>query len=182
MRPEFTLLVVATEDGLIARHPAHGPADWASPEEQALFFAAVEAADWAVMGRRTHEAADRPDRHRVILSAAGGAGDWRRPTQLWLDPRGRGPADLAAMVAAVRPMRRALILGGTGVHGWFLDADAIDAVRLTVEPLRFGAGLPIFPGDGPGDPVAAFTGRGFRATGTRTLNDRGTRLVELVRG
>lgn len=181
MRPRFTLLVVATADGFIARHPAHSPADWASPEEQALFLAEVDAADWSVMGRRTHEAADKPQRRRIVFSSAAPEPDWRRPTQLWLDPARLSPDDLAPLVASVRPMREALILGGTAVHGWFHAAGRIDRVLLTVEPVAFGAGLPVFPGErGPAAEVLARLG--YRPDGMRVLNDRGTRLMTFLPG
>jgi dihydrofolate reductase len=179
MRPTFTLLVVATEDGFIARHPSHSPAEWASPEEQAHFFAEVGAADWSVMGRHTHEAADRPDRRRIVFSSRAGAPDWRRPSQLWLDPKGHAPDDLAALVAPVRHLRHGLILGGTRVHDWFHAAERIDRVLLTVEPLRFGTGLPVFSGEtGPAD--AIFARLGYGLTETRTLNATGTRLCSFA--
>jgi dihydrofolate reductase len=66
--PRFTLLVAATADGFIAREPGHPPADWCSPEEQAVFLAAVDAADWGIMGRTTHEAAYKPFRRRIVTS------------------------------------------------------------------------------------------------------------------
>jgi dihydrofolate reductase len=176
MRPHFTLAVAATEDGYIARHPAHPPADWCSPEEQALFLAHVDAADWGILGRRTHEAADKPFRRRIVFSSAVAEPEWRRPTQLWLDPAGRGPDDLARLVAPIHPLRHGLILGGTAVHGWFHDAGRIDRVLLTVEPVRFGAGLTVFPGrTGPAEDV--LPALGYRLEDARTLNTRGTRLL-----
>jgi len=84
--PCFTLLVVASADGLIGRHPGHSPADWASAEEQALFLSAVDAADWSVMGRGTHETAFRPQRRRIVFSRSAPAPQWRAPAHLWLDP------------------------------------------------------------------------------------------------
>ena len=173
-RPQFTLTVVTTLDGLIARAPDHAPHLWASSEEQALFFADVEGADWGILGRHTHAAADRPDRRRIVFSTAAGGGDWRRPTQLWLDPARVGPDDLAGLVGAVRPLERGVILGGTRVHDWFLDHRAIDRVHLTVEPVRFGAGLPLFSRHaGPAEEVLARLG--FRRQAERVLNARGTR-------
>lgn len=174
MRPVFTLTVVASRDGFIARAIDDAPQSWASPEEQDLFFADVEAADWAIMGRHTHEAADRPQRRRIVFSSAGGAGEWRRPTQLWLDPERLGPDDLADKVAHILPMRAGLILGGTRVHDWFLARRAIDRVHLTVEPVTFGAGLPMFTGRS-GDPDAVLSGAGFRKLSDRALNAAGTR-------
>jgi dihydrofolate reductase len=173
--PIFTLTVVTTADGFIARAPDDAPHTWASPEEQALFFADVDAADWSVMGRHTHQAADRPDRRRIVFSASGGEGEWRRPTQLWVDPAGLAPQDLPALVGAVHPLRRGLILGGTGIHDWFLARGAIDRVHLSVEPLAFGEGLPLFSRY-PGPPDEALVAAGFRKLEERLLNDRPTRF------
>ncbi len=173
-RPHFTLTVVTSRDGFIARAPGDSPASWASPEEQALFFADVEAADWGILGRHTHEVADRPDRRRIVLSTAARPGDWRRPTQLWLDPGTVTPADLPGLVHTVRPLARGVILGGTRVHDWFLHHDAIDRVHLSVEPLEFGTGLPLFT-DRRGAPEPVLEGLGFARTSDRRLNAAGTR-------
>lgn len=176
MRPVYTLAVVATEDGFIARHPGQSPADWASVEEQVLFRAEVAAADWGIMGRGTFEAADRPDRRRIVFSTAAPEPHWRRPAQLWLNPAGLAPDDLPALVASVHPLRHGLILGGTRVHDWFHAAGRIDRVRLTIEPLRFGAGLPVFSGQaGPAEEVLARLG--YCRGAERVLNAQGTRLI-----
>lgn len=178
--PSFTIAIVASADGFIARAKDHPPSDWASPEEQAVFFAEVEAADWAIMGRHTHEAADKPERRRIIFSSQAGAGDWRRPTQLWLDPAGLTPAALAPKVAAVRPLRAGLILGGTAVHDWFHRAKAIHRLSLTIEPVRFGTGLPMLSDQPEAAPEAIWHRAGYRTVEERALNARGTRLLTLV--
>jgi len=176
-RPTFTLAVVTSADGFIARAPDDAPQNWASAEEQALFFADVEAADWAVMGRHTHLAADRPDRRRIVFSAAAGAGEWRRPTQLWIDPADRRVADLPELVGARHPLEKGLILGGTRVHDWFLGQGAIDRIHLTVEPVRFGAGLALFTGQaGPAEDV--LRGLGFDCVSASVLNAQGTRYSD----
>ena len=177
--PRFTLHVVATSDGFIARYSGHSPADWQSEEDAEYFFAAVDAADWSVMGRVTHTAAPRADRRRVVFSTATPVPDWRTPTQVWLDPRGLTPDALPDLLCGVHPVRDVLILGGTRVHDWFLAHGRLDAVTLCVEPLRFGEGLPIFTGDGAGDPVASFTRRGFEVVDEQALNARGTRRLWL---
>lgn len=178
-RPQFTLAVVASEDGYIARTPDHPPQAWASAEEQALFFDAVENADWAIMGRHTHEAADKPHRRRIIFST--GKEGWRRPTQVWLDPSGRAPGDLPALVNAVHPLTQGLILGGTRVHDWFHAARAIDRIDLTIEPTLFGTGLPIFTGQA-GDPIAVLCAAGYRVRTEQMLNAAGTRFLTLTPG
>ena len=178
MPPSFTLIVVATADGFIARHPGHSPASWASAEEQSVFLAEVDFADWSIMGRGTHQAADRPDRRRIVFSTAAPVPDWRRPTQVWLDPANLSPDALPALVDNRHSLQRAVVLGGTRVHDWFLAAGRIDRVLLTVEPLTFGAGLPMFTGAW-GDPVASLMARGFVVAHETALNPTGTRLITL---
>ncbi|NNE80404.1 MAG: hypothetical protein HKN18_09050, partial [Silicimonas sp.] len=153
------------------------PQAWASAEEQAHFFADVEAADWAIMGRNTHEAADRPDRRRMVISRK--TTGWKRPTQLWLDPTAITPSDLSGLVSHVHPLRNGLILGGTRVHDWFLGHRAIDRVHLTIEPIEFGQGLPIFSDQNALDPVKVFKSRGFSILSDDKLNSAGTRYLVL---
>ena len=175
----FTLTVASSADAFIARSFEDAPQNWASAEEQELFFRDVEAADWAIMGRNTHEAADRPDRRRIVFSSR--ISGWRRPTQLWLSPEALSPRELAREVSHVYPLRNGLILGGTRVHDWFLKSGSIDAVNLTIEPVRFGEGLPIFSGQHSRNAVEVFEAHGFRVVGERTLNDAGTTYLNLVR-
>lgn len=179
-RPRFALAVVATSDGFIARAKDHPPAAWASAEEQQIFLAEVEAADWAIMGRHTHEAADKPNRRRIIFTSAEPMPRWRRPTQVWLDPARMMPQALAPLVEGVRPLRDGLILGGTLVHDWFHRTNAIHRISLTVEPVTFGDGLPILSDQRLRDPVEALRQAGYDPVEERELNDAGTRLVTML--
>ena len=178
MTVQFTLTVATSADGFISRSTDEPPQAWASEEEQALFFRDVEAADWAIMGRNTHQAADKPHRRRIIFSSQ--KRGWQRPTQLWLDPATTKPADFPELVGGVHPLTNGLILGGTRVHDWFLAHNAIHRVNLTVEPVSFGDGLPVFTGQVDRNPVTVFTRRGFQIVSESTLNAGGTRFYELV--
>jgi dihydrofolate reductase len=175
----FTLTVATSADGFISRSTDEPPQAWASAEEQSLFFRDVEAADWAIMGRNTHEAADRPERRRIIFSSK--VAGWRRPTQLWIDPAARDPKDLADLVGDVHPLTKGLILGGTRVHDWFLAHNAIDRVNLTIEPVHFTTGLPIFTHQQGTDPIKVFTRHGFQIKSDERLNSAGTRYLVLQR-
>ena len=176
--PCFTLAVATSTDGFISRSTDEPAQAWASPEEQALFYRDVEMADWSIMGRNTHQAADRPDRRRIVFSTR--TEGWNRPTQLWLDPKHLAPRDLAARVASVHPLENGLILGGTRVHDWFLAHNAIHKVHLTIEPVTFETGLPIFSEQESHDPVNAFVSKGFTVVSDVYLNAAGTRYLELT--
>lgn len=172
LKPYFCLTVVTSRDGFIARTPTDTPQNWASKEEQRLFFQDVEAADWAIMGRNTHEAADKPERRRIVFSRT--RSGWQRPTQLWLDPTKMAVDALADAVLEVRPLQTGLILGGTAVHDWFLNRGAIDRIHLTIEPIEFGAGLSLFSGwKGSAEEVLA--GIGFRKVQDDVLSEAGSR-------
>lgn len=179
MRPIFTLTVATSSDGYIARATDDAPQSWASEEEQVLFFRDVNEADWAIMGRHTHLAAEKPERRRIIFSSS--ISGWQRETQLWLDPAKVEPSDLANLVAHRHPLNNGLILGGTRVHDWFLAHGAIDRVNLTVEPIAFGAGLPVFSDQMEVDPMRVFLARGFDIAKERVLNAQGTRYLEMTR-
>ena len=81
---------------------------------------------------------------------------------------------------AVHPIERCGILGGTRVHDWFLARGRIDAVELSVEPLDFETGLPIFTDQGEADPVRVFERRGFAVLDEFSLNAGGTRHYRLA--
>ena len=130
------------------------------------------------MGRNTHLAADKPHRRRIVFSTT--TSGWQRPTQLWLDPAQHTPDALATLVADVHPLENGLILGGTRVHDWFLAHRAIHKVHLTVEPVIFGEGLPIFTDAHRGAPLAIFVDRGFSIISEQRVNRRGTRYYELT--
>jgi dihydrofolate reductase len=172
----FTLTAVVSADGYIARRPGEHPGSWASAEEQARFLAEVPRYDWAFMGRTTHETAFRKDRRRVVFSRTANGLDWREDTHLWVDPEQVPLAEILAALTPVRPPRRCIVLGGATVHDWFLARDLIDRIELTIEPLRFGIGLPLLSGQS-GDPVAKLAAGGFAIVDEQRLNAKGTRLL-----
>jgi dihydrofolate reductase len=177
----FTLTAVVSADGYIARRAGEHPGSWASAEEQARFLAEVPGYDWAFMGRTTHLTALRKDRRRVVFSRGAAGLEWREATHLWVDPNRVSLADILAALTPVRPPRRCIVLGGTTVHDWFLERDLIDRIELTIEPVRFGAGLPFLTGQQGDDVTGELFARGFVLTEQQELNPQGTRLLMLAR-
>ena len=84
-------------------------------------------------------------------------------------------------MSGVHPFEKALILGGTRVHDWFLVHHAIDRVHLTIEPITFGDGLPVFSAQISQDPVEIFDHAGFEVDNETVLNDAGTRYLTACR-
>jgi dihydrofolate reductase len=175
----FTLTAVVSADGYIARRAGEHPGSWASAEEQARFLAEVPRYDWAFMGRTTHETAFRQDRCRVVFSRAAAGLEWREETHLWVDPDRVSLPEILSELTRIRPPRRCVVLGGATVHDWFLERDLIDRIELTIEPLRFGAGLPLLTRQ-TDDVVAELLRRGFAVVDEQRLNPQGTRLLLLT--
>lgn len=179
-RPRFTLIAVVSRDGFLARYSGERPSDWTSREEQALFQDRMARLDWSFMGRITHETAPAAHRRRVVFTSRQRDPLWRRERQLWLDPSSRRLVDIVELLRPVHPPRDCGILGGTRVHDWFEAHGVIDRIELTVEPLRFERGVPLFSRHYDDDPLADLAARGFEVASCRTLNGRGTRHYELL--
>ena len=180
-QPSFTLVAVTSRDGYITGPDGEPPHLWASAEEQLLFAETVSALDWSFMGRRTHTVAWRPNRRRVVFSRSFRSPVWRHPSRLWVDPEQVTLATILAVLRPVHPPEHCGILGGVAVHDWFATRRLIDAADITVEPLTFGRGLPLFAHRAVADPLAAMHDLGLVETDAVTLNARGTRLHRFAR-
>ena len=179
--PLFTLIAVTSRDGYITGPRGEPPASWASPEEQVLFAETVSALDWSFVGRVTHTLAWRPGRRRVVFSRSCKTPLWRHPARLWVDPE---RVSLSAMLDAIAPVHRPEhcgILGGVAVHDWFARQGLIDAAEITVEPLTFAAGLPLFSTAVGRDLIGTLEAIGLCLADTLTLNTAGTRLCRFTR-
>ena len=69
-----------------------------------------------------------------------------------------------------------LVLGGTSVHDYFLYADLIDEIFITIEPLTFNEGIPAFTYINFKDLTPYLEERGYRHT-EQKINDGGSLLV-----
>ncbi len=180
-RSRFTLIVVTSRDGYIAPADGVSPAGWASREEQRHFRGLVAGLDWAFIGRRTHELAWRPDRRRVVFTGSFAGPEWRHPLHLWADPARVSLDAIVARATTVHAAWNCGILGGVAVHDWFAAAGLIDAVELTIEPLDFKGGLPLFSRARGMAPGLALARLGLVQVGELALNAGGTRLLRFER-
>lgn len=180
-RASFTLIAVASRDGFITGPRGEPPREWASPEEQLLFAESVSALDWSFMGRSTHVEAWRPDRRRVVFSRSFRTPLWQHPRRLWVDPERVAFETILAALQPVHPPEHCGILGGVQVHDWFAARGLIDAADITIEPVVFGGGLPLFSHGATNDPAAAMAALGLVETDVMTLNAAGSRLHRFSR-
>lgn len=139
------IIAVQSIDGCITRHRGEGASGWASPEDQSHFHQTLATFDCAIFGAGTYRA-DRqyirprvgPDLLRVVMSRTPEAfvGDVVNNQLEFTD---ESPADVLLSLS-VRGLQRCALLGGEQIYGNFFEADLVDELILTVEPLIFGEG------------------------------------------
>jgi len=171
----FALIAVVSADGFIARRPDENPAAWTSPEEQAAFRRSMTRIDWSFLGRTTHEIAPNPERRRVVFTRRVRGVARVLPKLIDFNPEA---ALLDDVLELARPTGLCGILGGTGVYDYFLRLGRVDEAEISIEPLRFGSGLPLFSG---GDWQAALAKLGLILEAVERLNAQGTLLRRYVR-
>ncbi len=120
------------------------PSSWTSQEEHAHFSAAVNGCEVMIVGRNTYDL--DPDYFASLpVKIAVMTGDVTPETLQSLPHNVRffskSPQDVIAELLHNR-VNRVLIAGGSGINRSFLEADLVDHLHLTVEPLIFGHGLP----------------------------------------
>jgi dihydrofolate reductase len=163
MKTKFTAFVAASVDGRISLDPGKSP-DWTSREDQKFFHAALAKFDAVVVGRSTFEAARKSleKRNTYVLSS--------RPTKI----------DRTGLVTFVNPSRADLrkifekhtavaVLGGGRVYQTMLDEKLMDEIYVTLEPLIFGQGVPMF--------IGGTSTAGLQLLAARKLNHAGTLLL-----
>ncbi len=170
-RPVFSLIAVCTIDGRIARHARH-MTGWSSKEDKDFLHKTLDRSDAVVVGRNTYEVAKAPlSRRNCIVFTHNVTG----AVEI-----GAGPAYLNPVEVSIRDYctshgyKKIAVLGGTKTFTYFLQAGLADEIFLTIEPLVFGAGLPLFDGVVKG---GGARGLGFNLVSLKKLNKYGTVLL-----
>ena len=134
------LIAAITVDGFIGRSADH-LADWTSPEDKKLFIAKTKEAGVMVMGSKTFSTIGRalPGRKTIVYTS--------RPESFAplenVEATNESPAELVARMEQAGAAGLA-ICGGASIYSLFMEAGVVDELYLTVEPLAFGTGVPLF--------------------------------------
>lgn len=133
------LIAALTADGFIGRHSEH-LADWTSPEDKRLFVRLTKQAGAMVMGARTFQTIGRalPGRRMIVYSS--------HPETIAAEGVEVTSEDPVALVARLESEGAAAlaVCGGASIYSLFMEAGAVDELYLTIEPVLFGKGVPLF--------------------------------------
>ncbi len=151
-QPEVFIIAAQTIDGFIARNTTE-LANWTSPEDKRRFVALTKGAGVMVMGATTFRTLTNPlpGRHHVIYSRTERFEDRVFPQS---SPNAKTPAGTVETTTASpheliahlanKGYTKIAICGGESVYTAFLKAGAVTHMYLTIEPIQFGQGVPLF--------------------------------------
>lgn len=135
------LIAAVTVDGFIGKHSGHFP-DWTSPEDTAFFVERTKQAGVMVMGATTYQVlVDKgrtlPGRRTLVYT--------RSPEKFdpQLETVSEDPQSLIQRLAQ-EGVAELAICGGSSIYGLFLEAGVVDELFITIEPVVFGQGIPLF--------------------------------------
>jgi dihydrofolate reductase len=135
------LVAVSSLDGFIARRD--GGMDWASKEDREWFTSYAQAVGVVIVGRKTYEAALKrgllPLKLRMVMTHNPEKFEPQPNTIFTNDP----PREVLAAIEK-RGFSRVLVAGGGEVNSAFAKENLIDEIRLTIEPVHLGNGIPLF--------------------------------------
>ena len=144
MALKTTLLMAQTVDGKVAK-ASNEFIDWTSKEDKKFFVSETKRAGVMVMGWNTYKTLGKPLPGRTIVVMT-------EHTQENIETEnGRvlfhsGTPKQILDDLAKESFAEVIIAGGPYTNGWFLRENLIDEVKLTVEPVLFGEGLPLLVG------------------------------------
>jgi dihydrofolate reductase len=133
------LVAAITADGFIGRNAGH-LADWTSREDKKLFVRLTKQAGTMVMGSKTFATIGRalPGRKTIVYTT--------RPDEFRVDgveATNESPVELVARLEN-DGVEALAVCGGASIYALFMDAGVVDELYLTIEPLLFGTGVPLF--------------------------------------
>ncbi len=137
------IIAAVTADGLIAKGPGHMSTTWTSKEDLQWFRQRTKEAGVVVMGSTTFDTVGRPmpNRLNVIYSTHPEKYAAFDPSQVRVTQK--TPNELLAELKNENYSEVALC-GGSSVYTMFAKAGLVSKIYLTIEPLCFGKGVPLF--------------------------------------
>ena len=173
---QLKLIAVVSKDGFIARKSGDIPANWTSNEEKKCFKNDINKCDWAVMGRTTHELSYKENSKRIIFSSSIKNYKFLSENHILLNPEN---FSFIEMLGKIEKVSSICILGGTRVHDYFYYNNLINEMMITVEPIFFRVGLPLFTKIKWNNVLQTFLNQGFKKKKYIQINKKGTRYLYL---
>lgn len=145
------IIAAITADGFIAKDDRHSPFGWTSKEDKVRFVKITKEAGVVIMGRSTFETMPSAlrERRNIVYSRKAAPTD---PKYAGAEITQESPHELIDRLSKEKnhagdPIQSVAICGGTSIYTAFMKAHLVNKLYLTVEPILFGKGLPLFSDD-----------------------------------
>lgn len=146
------LIAAMSVDGYIARDEQEASTNWTSKEETKHFLKLTKQAGAVIMGRKTY--ATIPDKYRPLtdrINVIYTRDNSQQPQLSSTSQLEKGkayytnlpPAELLSQLGA-KGVEQVALCGGASLYNYFWRAGVVERLLLTIEPIMFGQGIPLF--------------------------------------
>lgn len=170
----FSAVAVVTIDGKIAKDKDHFT-NWSSFEDKKFLKSQIDRSDLIILGRQTFEMVKKRlpsqifnKRHYLVFTSKPAEKSKYRNVA-WIKPTKK---EIRSVLKS-GGYHNICVLGGTSTYSTLLAMNLISDIYLTVEPIIFGSGMPLF------DKTQAQ--KKFKLSSMKKLNSKGTILLHYVR-
>ena len=132
-------IAAVTLDGRIAAHEKHF-SDWTSAEDKDVMRKLLDGSDVVLVGHNTYKTAIQPLSKRSCIVLTSSVTEVKKESDLvtYINPQYSDLKKILSEYAIVA------CLGGTQTYTYLLEHGMLDEIYLTIEPIIFGTGLPLF--------------------------------------
>lgn len=179
MKTHFIALAAISLDGRIASLKKGGSA-WTSREDKDFLHRELDRCDLIIVGRKTYDLAKKPLAKRNCLVFTTRVKGFKKINGrlAYYHPHLTSPLkgeEFPSLEGRGKGrVKKVCVLGGSQVYSWFLKRGLIDEIYLTIEPLVFGAGVPLFD-------IPLKTLQTYKLESIKRLNKTGTIVIHYVK-
>ena len=139
-----TMIAVTTLDGYIAKDE-NDLIKWSSTEDKAQLYNFIDTqSDILIIGRKTYDIiADKKnfkDKPMLVFTNSITGTKKIAQNKWFINPNNIS----VSQFLIENKFKKPAILGGKSVYQYCLDNDLTNEIRITIEPLFFGKGIPLF--------------------------------------
>lgn len=132
------IIAAISADGFIGKDQKEPSTAWTSLADKKHFSEITKRAGVVVMGAKTFATIGKalPERKTIVYS--------NNPINVkGVETTTIPPAELIAKLEK-EGFKEIAVCGGATIYSMFMKAGAIDSIYLTIEPIIFGSGIPLF--------------------------------------
>jgi dihydrofolate reductase len=164
---KYIAIAAITIDGRIAKN-SHHFSDWTSTQDKHFLHAILDICDVVLVGNSTYKMAIKPLSKRNCIVLTRQIQNKKNKIRLtYLDPTKQS----LTRIIKNQGYKKIAILGGTQIYSYCLEKRLIDELYLTIEPISFGYGLPLFENH---------TQTNWKLNSIKKLNKRGSILLHYL--